>query len=161
MGITIMHAHDPYERYAVEVDSRTEGVYIIHDTQRDIVVGTADYGNAVKSAQTLNALNVANTTRLARVALKTMVAHSGYLEGAARISNLLEDPPAELLTVRLFDMLQWMHRVGPTQARRAMKSVRALDPAQSALTEFLTVGKMTPRQRLLVIQYLRGERVAA
>lgn len=89
-------------------------------------------GRTLEQRQT--ALKKANLVRVARAALKKNIA-----AGVVDITAVLADPPPELLSMRVFDLLRALPKFGVVKAGRVMNRVRV---AQSK-----TVGGLSERQR--------------
>lgn len=92
----------------------------------------------------LRALRKANEVRAVRARLKRQIAI-----GEVTIAQLLLDPPAEALTWRLGDVLMSQPRWGKTKCRRFL--------AITLINEHKPIGRLTVRQRNLLIAKLRGD----
>lgn len=103
--------------------------------------------------QHLAALQQANRVRLARAALHNKVAELGRYDGARRVAGLLLDPPEDLGSLTIFDLLCWIHRVGRAQARGILRSA---DPV-GVIRERKQVRDLTRRQREALAQFLHRE----
>ena len=85
-------------------------------------------------AQQLEALVVANQFRSYRARLKRDI-RAGRVDALA----VLVDPPTEILTMRVFDLLLAQPQVGRKKANRWLKAF-GVGPSRQ-------VGELTPRQR--------------
>ncbi len=94
-------------------------------------------------AQRLRSLERANGVRLPRAALKREM-KAGTVTGLA----VLLDPPACMESIRLFEMLMAMPKVGRVKANRILAQCR-ISPAK-------TVGGLSPRQRDEIAGLLRS-----
>jgi hypothetical protein len=99
------------------------------------------------------------SVRSTRLALHRSIAEVPRLSGCLRVAELLEDPPDVLGRVKVVDLLQWIHRVGSSQARGILMHADELGP----ISELRRVGDLTQRQRYAIADHLycayRGELV--
>lgn len=93
--------------------------------------------------QRMSNLERANEVRFRRCMLKQAVG-----SGRVRLVDVLADPPREVLTCPLGELLCWPRRWGPTRARRVL--------GRLMVGELKPVGSLTERQRLLLIEELAG-----
>lgn len=100
--------------------------------------------------QHMAALERANTLRHDRFELRREVIDLGRFAGAERVAGLLLDPPDEIGTLAIFDLLCWVHRIGRSQARGILNTV-------GPITERRRIQDLTSRQRVALARYLRGE----
>lgn len=93
--------------------------------------------------QRMTALNIANGVRTARAELKRELK-----AGARDVRLLLDDPPDELVTCKIVELLLATPKVGRVKADRLLR--------QSRVSPSRTVGGLTDRQRAeLVIRLTR------
>jgi hypothetical protein len=93
--------------------------------------------------QHIQALERANRVRLARAELKRQIA-----AGRRTVVDVLLDPPQELETMAIGDLLMSQHRWGRSRCRRFLNTI--------PLWEKKEIGSMTPRQREAVVRGLQG-----
>jgi hypothetical protein len=84
--------------------------------------------------QRMEALNRANHIRVRRAQLKR-----DLKAGRAHISDLLSEPPDEVLTAKVYDMLMAVPRLGRVKATRLLTQCR--------ISQSKTVGGLSDRQR--------------
>lgn len=89
-------------------------------------------GRTLEQRQT--ALKKANLVRVTRAALKKNIA-----AGVVDITDVLRDPPPELLLMRVYDLLRALPKFGPFKAGRVM--------TQARIAQSKTVGGLSARQR--------------
>jgi hypothetical protein len=123
--------------------------------------------------QHMTALEQANSTRLQRARLRSVISDAGAEDGgransrASRelLARMLEDPPACVRSARLETVLGWAHRSGPQTAGRCATDVIALlYPGDGRIdspwlrTQLLIkpIGRLTVRERLAITVVLRG-----
>lgn len=106
--------------------------------------------------QHMQALEKANQTRFKRAEYRASVEALSTVDGQARVAELVLEMPPELATLRVMDLLDWIHRVGVSQARRMLRSLGALG---CVISEHRALGDLTVRQRKALASYLTGERV--
>lgn len=92
--------------------------------------------------QRLTALAEANRIRMWRAELKR-----DMKAGRADVAGLLAAPPAELGTMKVYDLLRAMPKVGVVKTRKVLRRL-AIAPSK-------TVGGLSPRQRQELLGYLR------
>lgn len=92
--------------------------------------------------QRQQALNIANHVRSTRSRL-AQDAHAGRIQ----VTDLLADPPAEILTMPVFKLLLMTPRWGRVKALKALNGV-GVSPAR-------TVGGLTVRQRVELADWIR------
>jgi hypothetical protein len=92
--------------------------------------------------QRMEALRRANEIRVRRAQLKRELK-----SGAASLPDLIADPPRELLTAKVYDMLLAVPKLG------RVKAVRALN--QCRISQSKTVGGLSDRQRTELIELFR------
>ena len=88
------------------------------------------------------ALSRANHIRLRRGMLKQQVRR-----GRVRLVDVLADPPEEMLTCSIAEVLQWQERWGEVRATRLLRRL--------GISELRAVGWLTDRQRRLLIDAVR------
>jgi hypothetical protein len=84
--------------------------------------------------QRMEALTRANHIRVRRAQLKR-----DLKAGAVHIADLLADPPSEVLTAKVYDMLMAVPRLGQVKATRVLTQCR--------ISQSKTVGGLSDRQR--------------
>lgn len=135
-----MTATAPTDRYGS--DQRADGMYEIVDNENGARVGiVGDWEEAAKVVQRMNALHDANTTRLARSALKHRV-HDNHkdVESSCRECALVfEENPAALATMHASVLLRSVFRLNKTR--------RAAILRYASVSETKTIGTLTKRQR--------------
>ena len=87
-------------------------------------------------------LSRANDIRLRRSVLRGQVRR-----GRVLLVDVLADPPQEMLTCPIVEVLQWQPRWGETRARRLL--------VRLGIHELRAVGWLTERQRRVLIGELR------
>lgn len=92
-------------------------------------------------SQHMDALDYANRTRLGRATLKRKVK-----AGKISIREVLMENDDCLRNLTVYDFLMWQDRWGHARTKRLL--VRA------GLSETVTVGALTDRQRLLLLPYI-------
>lgn len=97
-------------------------------------------------AQSNAALEKAQHIRLWRAEIKRMIAAAGP-EGAEKVAELLADPPVEIESMRVGDLLQAIYRVGRDRAIRLLN--------RSGISESRPVGALTDRQRDVLAEALK------
>ncbi len=93
--------------------------------------------------QRLDALQRANVVRTERAQLKR-----DLKSGRTNIKAVLENPPACVLTAKVFDVLLAVPKYGRVKASKALGDCR-VSPSK-------TIGGLTPRQREDLVRKLRG-----
>jgi hypothetical protein len=88
-----------------------------------------------------NALRRANEIRSARARLKQELR-----DGDASITALLAEPPEQLSTAKVVDLLMAVPKIGPVRATRLLR--------MSRISETRTVGGLSPRQRSRLLELL-------
>ena len=96
--------------------------------------------------QHLQALEHANRIRLARASLKRAVA-AGQVDAA----EIVKDPPTEVESMSVGELLRSQRRWGRTRARKFLFSL--------ALNENRELGRLTERQRILLASELEAKRL--
>jgi hypothetical protein len=96
--------------------------------------------------QHIQALRKANDVRLARAARHREIAKLTRQEGCRELSKLLADPPSEIESMAIIDLLQWVHRIGCSQARSILRH-------SGPMGERRQVRALTPRQRNQLAKY--------
>jgi hypothetical protein len=102
--------------------------------------------------QHMRALATANEIRFGRARLHCEVKALGGDDGFRRVADLLEENPQCLSSLRILDMLMWIHRVGVGRSRRFLRHAEGAQVSERA-----TVGSITPRQRRSLARALRQE----
>jgi hypothetical protein len=103
----------------------------------------------VSAPQHMVALQKANVHRLARAGLHREVAAMSHADGLLRLAELIEDPPPEIVTLPVGEAVRWVRLVGASGARMLLRHVQ--------LSAARQVGALTPRQRRVLVSWLRGE----
>jgi hypothetical protein len=98
---------------------------------------------AVRETQHLRALERANEVRLARADLKRRVA-----DGELQVGEVILRSPWEAQSMAIADLLTSQRRWGRTRARRFLAGI--------PMSETKTIGSMTERQRLRLVEQLRS-----
>ena len=93
--------------------------------------------------QHMQALNIANSTRIARCDLKRQIR-----AGVKSAADVLTTPPPEAMTMSVLELLQAQHRWGRTRALRLLRA--------AAMSETRRIGELTERQRFSLALYLSG-----
>lgn len=93
------------------------------------------------SDQRLDALAHANIVRVARARIKQEIR-----VGATQVATLIAEPPALLRTMKVYDLLVAVPKMGPTKATKLMRSAR--------ISEAKTVSGMSDRQRTELLTFL-------
>lgn len=96
--------------------------------------------------QHMQALEHANRIRLARASLKRAVA-AGQVDAA----QIVRDPPGEVASMSVGELLRSQRRWGRTRARKFLFSL--------ALNENRELGRLTERQRDLIATELEAKRL--
>lgn len=96
-------------------------------------------------AQRMEALKTANRIRTLRKERK-----HDLKAGRVRFEELIMDPPEELLTAKVFDLLVQVPKIGRVKANRILVSTR-ISPSK-------TVGGLSERQRRELAQLAVGRR---
>jgi hypothetical protein len=96
--------------------------------------------------QHMQALEHANRIRLARASLKRAVA-AGQVDAA----EIVKDPPTEVESMSVGELLRSQRRWGRTRARKFLFSL--------ALNENRELGRLTERQRILLASELEAKRL--
>ena len=96
--------------------------------------------------QHMQALEHANRIRLARASLKRAVA-AGQVDAA----EIVKDPPTEVESMSVGELLRSQRRWGRTRARKFLFSL--------ALNENRELGRLTERQRTLLASELQAKRL--
>jgi hypothetical protein len=94
------------------------------------------------SDQRLAALRRANHVRARRKDLKL-----GLRGGAVVVNDLLRDPPAEIATMKVFDLLLTTPKYGRVRVNKILTQCR-ISPSK-------TIGGLTERQRDEIVRMLR------
>jgi hypothetical protein len=102
--------------------------------------------------QHMVALEGANRVRLGRAEMHRTVAALPRPAGCLRIAEMLKDPPALIETMAITDLLQWIHRVGRSQARGILMHADRLAP----IGENRQIRALTDRQRQALADHLRA-----
>lgn len=102
--------------------------------------------------QHMIALERGNRIRVQRGALHHQVAALNRADGLARVAGLLMAPPEEIQTMRIYDLLLWVHRIGRSQARGILRSADLY-----VINEGRRVQDLTGRQRAAIAQFIHGE----
>lgn len=92
--------------------------------------------------QRLSALEVANNIRTRRKDLKL-----DLKAGRTQIAGLLLDPPEYLQTMKLYDLMVSVPKLGRTKVNRIL--------AQCRVSPSKTIGGLSERQRGEIVSYLR------
>lgn len=100
----------------------------------------------------MTALALAQERRLARSKLRVEVAAMSCADGRARLAGLIEDPPECVLTLPVGDALMWVRRMGRHNMRRSLRELGG------PMSEGVAVGFLTPRQRRMLVEWLRAPR---
>jgi hypothetical protein len=96
--------------------------------------------------QHMQALEHANRIRLARASLKRAVA-AGQVDAA----EIVKDPPTEVESMSVGELLRSQRRWGRTRARKFLFSL--------ALNENRELGRLTERQRMILASELEAKRL--
>ena len=96
--------------------------------------------------QHMQALEHANRIRLARASLKRAVG-AGQVDAA----EIVKDPPTEVESMSVGELLRSQRRWGRTRARKFLFSL--------ALNENRELGRLTERQRILLASELEAKRL--
>ena len=96
--------------------------------------------------QHMRALEHANRIRLARASLKRAVA-AGQVDAA----EIVKDPPTEVESMSVGELLRSQRRWGRTRARKFLFSL--------ALNENRELGRLTERKRILLASELEAKRL--
>ena len=98
--------------------------------------------------QHLDALARANRARTKRAHVKRKLQAMPTMHAArAAAAALIETPPAELVAMRVFDLVRAVRHHGAGQARRLLRA--------AAISELATVGQITDRQRRALLAAFR------
>jgi hypothetical protein len=92
--------------------------------------------------QRMEALNRANQIRVRRAQLKR-----DLKGGQVRIADVIADPPDEVLTAKVYDMLVAVPRLGRVKATRLLTQCR--------ISQSKTVGGLSDRQRAELLDLFR------
>jgi hypothetical protein len=106
-----------------------------------------DTATAVAAPQHLRALEHANRVRLARAALKREVA-----DGKRAVADVVADPPSEVESMAVSELLMSQRRWGRARCRRLLLSL--------GVPENKRIGTMTERQRQALCELLRHRSAA-
>lgn len=101
------------------------------------------------SEQSMQALALANKTRLARAEIKRQIA-----DGETTVARVLAAPPPEIATMSIADLLMSQHRWGRTRCRRLLMAL--------TISETRRVGTLTERERnriVAMLQYANPTRI--
>lgn len=71
--------------------------------------------------------------------------------GCRLVAELLEDPPAAIGTLEIFDLLRWVHTIGASQARSILLHA---DEKGGPISEWRAVGGLSERQRYALADHL-------
>ncbi|HVG88044.1 MAG: integration host factor, actinobacterial type [Gaiellales bacterium] len=93
--------------------------------------------------QRLDALQRANQIRVSRAQLKRSLK-----AGDVTFDQILLDPPAYLLTAKVYDMLMAVPRLGRVRAAKLL--------AQCRISQSKTVGGLSERQRAELVELFRS-----
>lgn len=96
--------------------------------------------------QRMDALQEANRIRTARAGIKRNVKRD-LAAGRIRVEGLLLEPPQEILTMKLFDLLLATPRWGRVKVNKTLGRCR-ISPSK-------TVGGLSERQRREVVAWMR------
>lgn len=106
-----------------------------------------DFATAVAAPQHLRALEHANRVRLARAGLKREVA-----AGKRAVADIIADPPPEVESMSVSELLMSQRRWGRARCRRLLLSL--------GVPENKRIGTMTERQRHALCELLRHRSAA-
>jgi hypothetical protein len=106
-----------------------------------------DSATAVAAPQHLRALEHANRVRLARADLKRKIGSGGVL-----VTEVLTEPPAEVASMSISELLMSQRRWGRARCRRLLLSLN--------VPENKRIGTLTDRQ-LMALRLLLAERMPA
>lgn len=98
---------------------------------------------ARSNQQRMDALAKANRIRSERKRIKAQIA-----SGELRVADILANPPEDLATFKLFELLKAMPKFGPIKARHVMMQFR--------ISQNKTVGGLSPRQRQELTKHFGG-----
>ena len=104
-----------------------------------------------RTGQALEALESANTIRVVRKETQIRLRELGRRDGARLLSELVLNPPSQLSSLYVWQLLHWLPGVGDAGCRDLLRKV-SIDP-------WCKVGRMTARQRDGLAERLR-ERAA-
>jgi hypothetical protein len=90
----------------------------------------------------MEALQRANEIRVQRAELKRRLK-----DGSVSIRDILEDPPAYVLTAKVYDMLVAVPKLGRVKASRFLNQCR--------ISQSKTVGGLSDRQRAELVELFR------
>ena len=90
----------------------------------------------------MEALQRANEIRVQRAELKRRLK-----DGSVSIREILEDPPAYVLTAKVYDMLVAVPKLGRVKASRFLNQCR--------ISQSKTVGGLSDRQRTELVELFR------
>jgi hypothetical protein len=93
--------------------------------------------------QRLDALQRANQIRVSRAKLKRALKAS-----EVTLDQVLLDPPAYVLTAKVYDMLMAVPRLGRVRASKLL--------AQCRISQSKTIGGLSERQRSELVELFRG-----
>jgi len=93
--------------------------------------------------QRLDALQRANQIRVSRAKLKRALKAS-----EVTLDQVLVDPPAYVLTAKVYDMLMAVPRLGRVRASKLL--------AQCRISQSKTIGGLSERQRSELVELFRG-----
>jgi hypothetical protein len=105
------------------------------------------------TAQAQEALRLANKIRLERVELRRHLKTLTRLEGYSLVAQLVEDDPPYLSNLAVYKLLTYCYSTGSYAA--------ALMLRKAGLSERVTVGTLTDRQRRALREVLAPELVPA
>jgi hypothetical protein len=104
---------------------------------------------ATREPQHLRALAIANSTRFARVEARRALREApNASEARRRAAALIEENPAELQGMAVFDLLRSCHRHGRAKVLPILR--------RAELPESKPIGSLTERQRVALAGVLRG-----
>lgn len=106
--------------------------------------------------QNIAALDRGNVIRVARAGLRVEVVRQSRASGCDRVADLLDEPPEELLSAAIYDVLLWINRMGRSRARSILAHAD-----EWVIGERRRIRDLTPRQRAAVADYLRASAEAA
>jgi hypothetical protein len=96
-------------------------------------------------AQRMDALQEANRVRTYRAGLKDELK-----AGEKQLVDMLLDPPAEVETMKVFDLMLAAPKIGRVKANKVLQRAR-VSPSK-------TIGGLSPRQRAQLVAVLGGRR---
>lgn len=103
------------------------------------------------TAQSMRALERAQSVRLPRAVLRGAVEALPQGAGFRRVADLLEDPPEIIETLAIAELLKWINRVNSSRARSILTYA---DELGGPIFENRRVGELTERQRYVIADFL-------